>query len=162
MCYKLKTLKLVKKVNLVLGWHKRTWWRTLYKIVYLIYIVCASYFYPTLNSYVLALRSICIAYTIWSHPSRTFYILPWVMWLVTLWSHHFNPNPSSKNQKWEWEWEKIKFITFVKNTRSGLKLFLFLFSFLFSFWFIFLYSIFRTRVRVRVTRSCCHTAGHIR
>jgi len=34
--------------------------------------------------------------------------------------------------------------------------------FLFSFQFIFLYSIFRTRVRVGVTRSCCHTAGHIR
>jgi len=46
----------------------------------------------------------------------------------------------------------------VKNTRSGLKPFLFLFS----FQFISLYSIFRTRVRVRVTRSRCHTAGHIR
>ena len=35
-------------------------------------------------------------------------------------------------------------------------------SFLLSFQFIFLYSIFRTKVRVRVTRSCCHTASHIR
>ena len=35
--YKLKTLELVKRVNLVLGWYKRTRWRALYKIVYLIY-----------------------------------------------------------------------------------------------------------------------------
>ena len=51
--------------------------------------------------------------------------------------------------------------TYVKNAKSGLSIF-FYFLFLFSFRFIFLYSIFRTRVRVRVTRSCCHTAGHIR
>ena len=37
------------------------------------------------------------------------------------------------------------------------------FYFILFFFFIFdLFSIFRTRVRVRVTRSCCHTAGHIR
>jgi len=40
----------------------------------------------------------------------------------------------------------------VKNVRSRLKLFL----------FSFLISIFRTRARVRVTKSRCHTAGHIR
>ena len=51
---------------------------------------------------------------------------------------------------------------FVKNEGSGLNIFLFS-SFISIFFSIyFLYSIFRTRVRVRVTRSCCHTAGHIR
>ena len=44
----------------------------------------------------------------------------------------------------------------VKNEKSRLNIFLIFFL------IYFLYSIFRTRVRVRVTRSCCHTAGHIR
>ena len=43
-----------------------------------------------------------------------------------------------------------------------LTVFIFLLSFLLFFQFIFLYSMFRTRVRVKVTRSRCHTAGHIR
>jgi len=50
----------------------------------------------------------------------------------------------------------------VKNERSGLNIFLFS-SLIFIFFSVYFpYSIFRTRVRVRVTRSCCHTAGHIR
>jgi len=54
-------------------------------------------------------------------------------------------------------------VAFVSRTKEvDLNFSYFLFSFLFLFWFIFLYFIFRTRVRVRVTRSCCHTAGHIR
>jgi len=46
-----------------------------------------------------------------------------------------------------------------KNEKSRLNIFYF---FLILLPFILLYSIFRIRVRVRVTRSCCHTAGHIR
>jgi len=55
-----------------------------------------------------ALRSTCISHVVWYHPSRIFYILLCVMWLVTMlsdvtccvtvWSCHPNPNPSSKNR----------------------------------------------------------------
>ena len=47
-------------------------------------MVYASYFYPTLNSPVLALRSTCVAHVVWHHFSRIFYILPYIMWLVTM------------------------------------------------------------------------------
>ena len=50
----------------------------------------------------------CVLHVIWHHPSRTFYILPYVMWLVTVsfdvtccvtaLSCHSNPNPSPKNR----------------------------------------------------------------
>ena len=68
-----------------------------------------------------ALRSTCVSHVVWHHPSRTFYLLPCIMWLVTMssdvtccvtaWSCHSNPNSSSKNRikenkskrKWKWE-----------------------------------------------------------
>ena len=49
-----------------------------------------------------------------------------------------------------------------RTKEADLTFFYFFFSFLFYFRFIFFYSIFKTRVSVRVTRSHCHTAGHIR
>jgi len=31
----------------------------------------------------------CVLHIVWCHPSRTFYVLPYVLWLVTI----TNPNP---------------------------------------------------------------------
>ena len=50
----------------------------------------------------------------------------------------------------------------VKNKESGLNIFPIFFSYFYFIFDLFFYSIFRTRVRVRVTRSRCHTVGHIR
>ena len=47
-------------------------------------MVHASCLYPTLNSHVLALRLTYVAYVIWYHFFRTFYILLCIMWLVTV------------------------------------------------------------------------------
>ena len=32
----------------------------------------------------LALRSTCVAHVVWYYLSRTFYLLPYIMWLVTV------------------------------------------------------------------------------
>ena len=37
-----------------------------------------------LNSYVFVLRSTCIAHIVWHYPFNTFYILLYVLWLVTM------------------------------------------------------------------------------
>jgi len=50
-----------------------------------------------------ALRSTYVAHVVWYHPSRTFLVLLYVLWLVTItvvmWSCYSNPKPSFKNRK---------------------------------------------------------------
>jgi len=58
----------------------------------------------------------CVLHIVWHHPSRTFYILLCVMWLVTMssdvtcyvtaWSCHSNPNPSSENRIKKINWKE--------------------------------------------------------
>ena len=92
---------------------------------------------------------------------------------VTTVSHASSLSKIKRKEKQNWyeirkiKDKKIKIVSVQSISLSRMKevdlvFFYFPFSFLFSFRFIFHYSIFRTSVRVRVTRSCCHTAGHIR
>ena len=69
----------------------------------------------------LALRSTCVVHVIGYHPSRTFFLLSCIMWLVTLsydvtccvtaWPYHPTPLPKFKIEKWkikEWKWKRKK------------------------------------------------------
>jgi len=65
-----------------------------------------------------------------------------------------------KPEKCKWKVREVGFLGVMicqerKKWTSTFLIFIF-------FSIYFLYSIFRTRIRVRVTRSHCHTAGHIR
>ena len=93
-CYKLKSLGLDKRKNLVQGLYKRTQQRTLYKIC-LLYIpkclVCAKSSQPTLNYYVCTLGPIYIVYIVGHYSFMLFFLCSRVLTLTL----------SSKNRKRE-------------------------------------------------------------